>query len=158
MLQLSPEKVAYPLRLIFQRSIDSGRFPDCWKKANVQPIHKKNSRQFVSNYRPISLLPIFGKILEKIVFDQLYLFLNDNELLSKSQSGFWPGDSCTYQLLSITSNIFDSFENYDETRALFLDISRAFDKVWHDGLIHKLKANGIRGNLLNFLQNYVSNR
>ena len=97
----------------------------------------------ISNYRPISLLPICGKILEKIVFDQVYSYLNENNLLSKLQSGFRPGDSCIYQLISITSRIFESFENYDKTRALFLDISKVFDKVWHDGLIRRLKINGI---------------
>ena len=76
-------------------------------------------------------------------------------MLSKNQSGFRPGDSTIYQLVLITSNIYDSFEKYDETRALFLDISKAFDKVWHDGLIFKLKCNGINGNLLNLLDNYL---
>ena len=91
-------------------------------------LFTKNSRQIISNYRPISLLPICSKILEKIVFDQVYAFLNTNNLLSVNQSGFRPGDSTIYQLLSITSTIYDSFENYDETRAIFLDISIAFDR------------------------------
>ena len=135
-----------------------GEFPDSWKYANVQPIHKKENRQIISNYRPISLLPICGKILEKIVIDQVYTFLNVNNLLSKNQSGFRPGDSTIYQLLSITSTIYQNFENYDETRAVFLDISKAFDKVWHEGIIFKLKCNGISGSLLNFFQSYLSNR
>ena len=118
----------------------------------------KHDRQLISNYRPISLLPICGKILEKIIFDQVYSFLNINELISKHQSGFRPGDSTIYQLLSITSSIYDSFEKYDETHALFLDISKAFDKVWHDGLIFKLECNGVKGNLLNFLKDYLQNR
>ena len=141
-------------QLIFQKCVLTGAFPDSWKCANVVPIHKKNSRQLKSNYRPISLLPIFGKILEKIIFDQVYSFLNDNELISKNQSGFRPGDSTIYQLISITSNIYESFEKYDETRALVLDIS----KVWHEGLLYKLKCNGISGNLLKFLENYLHNR
>ena len=74
------------------------------------------------------------------------------------QSGFRPGDSCIYQLISITSDIYRNFEKYEETRAVFLDISKAFDKVWHDGLIHKLKSNGISGNLLKFFENYIFNR
>ena len=82
----------------------------------------------------------------------MYAFLNNNNLLSVNQSGFRPGDSTIYQLLSITSTIYDSFENYDETRAVFLDISKAFDKVWHDSIIFKLKSNGISGNLLNFFR------
>lgn len=118
----------------------------------------KHDRQLISNYRPISLLPICGKILEKIIFDEVYSFLNINELISKHQSGFRPGDSTIYQLLSITSSIYDSFEKYDETHALFLDISKAFDKVWHDGLIFKLECNGVKGNLLNFLKDYLQNR
>ena len=158
MLQLCASEVAIPLTLIFQKCLISGTFPNLWKSANVQPIHKKDDRQLKSNYRPISLLPICGKILEKIIFDQVYSFLNENKLISKHQSGFRPGDSTIYQLISITSNIYDSFEKYDETRALFLDISKAFDKVWHKGLIFKLKCNGISGSLLNFFENYLHNR
>ena len=126
-------------------------FPDSWKYANVQPIHKKGNRQIKSNYRPISLLPICGKILEKIVFDQLYSNLNAHNL-SKNQSGFRSGESTIYQLISITSNIFESFDEYDETRAVSLDISKAFDKVWHEGVLYKLKYNGISGNLLEFIK------
>ena len=158
MLKLCASEVATPLQIIFQDCINCGIFPDCWKYANVQPIHKKNNRQIKSNYRPISVLPICGKILEKIVFDQVYAFLDVNNLLSKKQSGFRPGDSTIYQLLSVTSTIYDTFENYDETRAVFLDISKAFDKVWHKGIIFKLKCNGISGNLLLFFENYLSNR
>ena len=118
MLKLCASEVAIPLQIIFQDCINSGRFPDCWKYANVQPIHKKANRQIKSNYRPISLLPICSKILEKIIFDQVYAFLNINNL-SKNQSGFCPGDSTIYQLISITSTIYEAFENYDETRAVF---------------------------------------
>ena len=78
--------------------------------------------------------------------------------MSKNQSGFRPGDSTIYQLISITSTIYENFEKFDETRAVFLDISKAFDKVWHEGLIYKLKCNGISGNLLNFFENYLQNR
>ena len=140
------------------KSSSKSMFPDSWKYANVQPIHKKGNRQIKSNYRPISLLPICGKILEKIVFDQLYSYLNTHNLLSKNQSGFRSGDSTIYQLISITSNIFESFEEYDETRAVFLDISKAFDKVWHEGVLYKLKCNGISGNLLEFIKHYLQNR
>ena len=158
MIKSCASEVAIPLQIIFNDCINSGFFPDSWKYANVQPIHKKENRQTKSNYRPISLLPICGKILEKIVFDQVYAFLNENNLLSKKQSGFRPGDSTIYQLLSITSTIYESFEKYDETRAIFLDISKAFDKVWHEGIIFKLKCNGVSGNLMNFFENYLSNR
>ena len=158
MLQLCASEISIPLQLIFQKCINSGMFPEFWKYANVQPIHKKGNRQLKTNYRPISLLPICGKILEKIIFDNVYSFLNKNDLISKNQSGFRPGDSTIYQLISITSDIYTSFENHDETRAIFLDISKAFDKVWHVGLIHKLQCNGVSGNLLNFFKDYLNNR
>ena len=114
MLKLCASEIAVPLHIIFERCISSGEFPDSWKYANVQPVHKKDDRQKVNNYRPISLLPICGKILEKIVFDQVYSFLNSNDLLSKNQSGFRPGDSTIYQLLSITSSIYENFKKFKE--------------------------------------------
>ena len=82
------------------------------------PFTKKGARQLKTNYRPISLLPICGNILEKIVFDHVYSFLNINNLISKNQSGFSPGDSTIYQLISITSDIYTAFENHDEIRAI----------------------------------------
>ena len=133
-------------------------FPATWKRANVQPVHKKDNRQVKTNYRPISLLPIFSKIFEKVLFDGLYDFLRSNNLLSDNQSGFRPGDSTINQLLSITHDIFVSFENQSESRAVFLDISKAFDKVWHDGLLYKLQCSGIDGNLHKLLGSFLSNR
>ena len=146
------------LNIILKKCLSEGVFPKAWKFANVQPIYKKNSRQIKSNYRPISLLPVCGKILEKIVFDELYSFMDNNNLISKDHSGFRPGDSTINQLISITSSIFESFENFEETRALLLDISKAFDKVWLEGLTFKLKRNGVSGPLLAFSKNYLYER
>lgn len=130
-------EIALPLKMIFDKCLATGIYPNIWKRANVQPVHKKDSRQIPSNYRPISLLCICGKIFEKILFDQMYSFFISNNLITENQSGFRPGDSTINQLTSITHEIFSSFEQFDETRALFLDISKAFDKTWHDGLIYK---------------------
>ena len=90
----------------------------------------------------------------------MYNYISKNNLLSPSQSGFRPGDSCLNQLLSITHLIHSSFDDYSslETRGVFLDMSKAFDKVWHDGLIYKLKTFGITGNLLSLLKDFLSNR
>ena len=158
MLKICAVEISTPLKIIFDRCLYEGTFPACWKKANVQPIHKKGSRQYKTQYRPISLLPICSKIYEKILFDKIYVFLNDNNILSPNQSSFRPGDSTIDQLLAITTEIYDAFENYEETRAVFLDISKTFDKVWHERLIFKLKTNGINGKLLNLLQNFLINR
>ena len=158
MRKLCASEVAIPLQILFQDCINSGMFLQIVGNTPMFNLFiKKVTDRLKVIYRPISLLPICGKILEKIVFDQVYAFLNKN-LLSKNQCGFRPGDSTIYQLLSITSTIYDAFENYDETRAVFLDIFKAFDKVWYEGVIYKLKYNGISGNLLNFFENYLLNR
>ena len=88
----------------------------------------------------------------------MYSLFHANNLLSKDQSRFRQGDSAINQLLSITTDIYEAFEDYEEVRAVFLDISKAFDKVWQEGLIFKLKQNGISGNVLNLIQNYLQNR
>ena len=112
------------------------------------------------NYRPISLLPIFGEIFEKIMLDEIYFHLWDHELSAPQQSGFRPGDSTVNQLLFITRNIYKAFEACPslETRAVFLDLSKAFDRVLHEGLLYKLECNGIHGKLLALIQNYLANR
>ena len=95
-----------------------------WKLANVTPIFKKEDKQLVKNYRPISLLPIYGKIMEKLIFNSLYFYLSSNNLITSNQSGFRPGDSCSNQLLFLISEIHKAFENSKllELRAVFLDI------------------------------------
>ena len=95
-----------PLIILFQNSIKSPHFPDIWKKSNIIPVHKKNDKQLIQNYRPISLLPIFGKIFEKVVFSRIYNFLLNERLLNPNQSEFRPSDSCINQLLAITQEIF----------------------------------------------------
>ena len=127
---------------------------------NVVPVHKKNEKNLKENYRPISLLPIFGKILEKLTFDSLYSHLVANNLLNPCQSGFRPGDSAISQLLSITQAIHSAFDCDPtlEVRSVFLDISKAFDRVCHDGLLYKLRRCAISGNQFNLLHSFLSNR
>ena len=130
------------------------------KKANIVSIHKKESRQNKKNYPPISLLPIFGKIFEKLLFDAIYCHLCDNNLLTQNQLGFRPGDSTINQLLAITHKIYSGFEASPskETRAVFLDLSKAFDRVWNDGLLYKLECNGISGNVIILIRNFLRER
>ena len=90
------------------------------------------------------MLPICGKISERLIFNKMFNFFVENELISSNQAVFKPGDSCINQLLSITF----------EVRSVFLDISKAFDKMWHYGIIYKLTQNGISGNLLNLLEDF----
>ena len=158
MLQLCPNDISMVLKILYEKILHADYFPNAWKMANVQPVHKKNSRQLLKNYRPISLLPICSKIFEKIIFDQTYSFLMQNNLISENQSGFKPGDSTICQLISITNEIYESFEDYCETRALFLDLSKAFDKVWHIGLKKKLITNGIDGKAFKIFDSFLQNR
>ena len=160
MIKICDKSLLKPLIILFENSIKSSCYPDIWKKSNVIPAHKKNDKRLVNNYRPISLLPIFGKIFEKIIFHIIYNFLLKEELLNPSQSGFRPWDSCINQLLAITHEIFEAFDCNPtlEVRSVFLDISKAFDKVWHEGLLYKLRSMGISGDLYKLLENYLSGR
>ena len=146
------------LELIFKDCLTNGIFPSDWKKGSIVPVHKKNDKQCLNNYRPISLLPICSKIFERLIFNEMFEFFIENDLISQHQSGFKPGDSCINQLLSITHEIDQSFDGGFDVRSVFLDLSKAFDKVWHDGLIFKLKQNGISNNLFNLLSNFLINR
>ena len=154
MLLLCDDSVILPLKIIFRNILSTSTYPDIWKLANVTPIFKKGDKQLIKNYRPISLLPICGKMFEQIIFNKLYSYLNGNNLITKNQSGFRPGDSTTNQRLYLVNQIHQAFENPEslEVCAIFLDISKAFDKVWHDGLIFKLKQNGVSGSLLCFFK------
>ena len=160
MVKICDSSIARPLCLIYETCMHTGLFSDNWKKANILPIYKKESRQLKKNYRPISLLPVCGKIFEKVIFDTMYRHFTDNQLLTPNQSGFRPGDSTINQLLYITQKIYTAFEEFPsrETRAVFLDISKAFDKVWYEGLVFKLKTYGISGPLLALIVSYLSNR
>ena len=112
---------------------------------------KKKRQAIYKEYRPVSLLPICGKIFERLLYNNMFSFFIENDLISQNQSGFKPGDSCINQLLSITHEIYKSFDDEWEIRGVFLDISKAFDRAWHQGDILKLKQNGISGNLLKSL-------
>ena len=133
-------------------------FPDCWKIANVVPIFKKGDKASAANYRPVSLLSCCGKLFERLVFKYMYNFFLDNNLLYKYQSGFLPNHSTTFQLIDIFHHICQSFDNKQFSCMVFCDISKAFDRVWHKGLLFKLKQNGINGTLLKWLSNYLTNR
>ena len=158
MIKLCGNSISVPLQIIFNNIVAKGIFPDQWKMANVTPVHKKDNKQIIKNYRPISLLPIFAKLFEKMVFQKMYNHFIANNLITKNQSGFRPNDSVTNQLISLVESIHSAFDINHEVRSVYLDMSKAFDKVWHEGLMFKLKQNGISGNLLNLFESYLSNR
>ena len=128
------------------------------KKTNVVPVNKKSDKQILKNYRPISLLLIAGKIFERLLYDRMFEFFIENSLISKNESGLRPDDSCINKLFSIAHEIYQSFDDNLEVRAVFLDISKAFDKVWHKGAVFKWKQNGISDKILNIITDFFSFR
>ena len=106
MLKLCDKSIVKPLSIIFKNCKIKKTFPNLWKKANVVPIHKKGEKDLIKNYRSVSLLPIFGKFFERLIFNSLFKYIDENELLNPNQSGFRPFDSCVNQLLSINHNFF----------------------------------------------------
>ena len=128
------------------------------KKGNIVPCYKKDNKQNLKNSRPVSLLYICRKIFERLVFNELFSFFLADNLLTTAKFGFKPGDSCINQVLSITHQIYSFFDGGFEVRSVFLYISKVFDKVWHEGIIFKLKQNSILDDLLNILSSFLRNR
>ncbi len=147
-----------PLRKLFNMSLKSAIFPAKWKEAHVTPVFKSGDRQDKKNYRPISLLSNIGKLLERIIFMKLYEFCITNGLLTWRNSGYKRLDSTINQMIYISHKIYEALSNGEEVCFVSLDATAAFDRVWHDGLIHKLKNKGISGKLLAWLTSYLSNR
>ena len=134
--------------------------PGTWKRSNIIPVHIKQDKQLDTNHRPISLLSIFGKIFEKIIVNRIYNFVLEENLLNPYQSGFRPSVSCVNQLIAVTHDIFGACNCNPplEVRSVFLDISKTFDKIWHEGLLYKAKSMWISGELYNLLENLLSGR
>jgi hypothetical protein len=143
---------------LINKSFELSKVPKIWKEANVCPIFKKNDRTLIANYRPISLLSCVGKIQERIIYRQLYKYLMANNLLTWKNSGFKELDSAINQLLFITNNIHKALEAGKEVCMVFLDVSKAFDRVWHSGVLNKLRCMGIEGRLFDWLCDYLSDR
>ena len=139
--------LANPLTKLFNNLLEKGSFPDVWKTANVCPVQKKGNKSEISNYRPISLLSNMSKVLEKVVYKRLYDYLMENNLLIEQNSGFKQNDSTINQLLKIVHQIYVNINEGKDTCLVFLDVSKAFDKVWIDGLLFKIQQLGIVGKL-----------
>jgi hypothetical protein len=147
-----------PLAYIFNKSLLLGIYPTNWKEAIVSALHKKDHKQLKSNYRPIALLTCMSKVFERCVFNELYSYLQDNNLLNTKNSGFKKQDSALNRLLVLSDEIYNGLDNYQDILITFLDISKAFDRVWHPGLLFKLRQLGVEGGLLNWFGSYLSDR
>ena len=160
MLKLSQKLILKSLKLIVENCLITRLFTVQWKKANVVPIHRVGDKQLIKKYRPVSLLPICGKLFERLIFNSMLNHSLENSRLSSHESDFISDDSCAQQLIFITHEIYNAFDYITslEVRGVFLDISKAFYKVWHDGLMYQLKRNGINGDLLRLVESFLSDR
>ena len=163
MIQLCGDSITLPLALVFKASLSQGAFPDTWKMGNIIPVHKKRSKIFCQK---LQTNKSFANICQYIFFNSPFSCFRNDNLFTKCQSGFMPGDSCISQLLSIVDEFQSSFDHKPpppphtptNVRAIFLDISKAFDEVWHLGLLFKLRCYGVEGNLFRLLENYLDNQ
>ena len=158
LLSLIPDLIIIPLAYIINRSFSTGIFPNLMKIVKVIPIHKGGSTQDVNNYRPISLLSIFDKIIEKIMHKYLYTFLENHDILFQNQFGFRKNNSTVYALAQITETIKESIDKGKYGCGIFIDLRKAFDTVNHGILLKKLEHYGIKENTLDWFQSYLSDR
>ena len=152
--------IAEPLSMLFNTSLAEGIYSVQFKEANIKPIFKnKGTPSNHSCYRPISILPALSKIFEKIVHRKLYKHITEHVLLSDRQSGYREFHSTQKQLLFLTHSLYESLDIGHDFTAIYLDIAKYFDKIWHKGLLYKCKTEfGITGKLLEWLTSYLKDR
>jgi hypothetical protein len=155
-LKQCAEQLAPSLTAIINTSLNQGKVPKLWKLAVVSPIHKKGPRSLVANYRPISLLPVASKLMERTVFNSIFNHLNPK--IHCLQHGFRRGLSTTTQLLLVYEDIGNVLDHRGQVDTVYLDFSKAFDSVSHPLLIHKLRSYGLNGKLLEWFEDYLRDR
>jgi len=146
------------LSKLINLSFKTGIFPDLCKYAKVIPIYKKDDPLLTNNYRPISLLPIFSKIFEKIIYIRMYSFIDKNHLLYDRQFGFRNSHSTSHALISLIESIKNSLDDKKIVAGVFIDLTKAFDTVNHEILCNKLSYYGFRGKFNDLIKSFLSNR
>ena len=158
LLRECEKEISLPLAMIFSKSLAESKVPLDWKRANVVPIYKKGDKSQAGNYRPVSLTSLACKILESIIKDKIVEFLSMNGLIKDTQHGFRKGRSCLTNLLEFLDIATNSFDEGKQLDVSYLDFSKAFDKVPHKRLVLQLKAHGIRGEVLNWIEQWLFGR
>ena len=158
LLKMAASIVAPSLTAIFTKSILTGIYPTEWKTARVTPVFKKGVKSDLNNYRPISVIPVVSKVFEKIVYDQLYQYLNDNKLLSSCQSGFRSLHSTLTALLEATNSWSVNIDNGFLNGVVFIDLKKAFDTIDHEIILRKLSYFGADQATIKWFQSYLSDR
>ena len=160
LIKIASEPLSLPFTYtcIYNQSIANGIVPDLFKISRVTPIYKSGEVTDTGNYRPIATLSSFSKVLERLIYNQLYQFLEKNDIIYKYQLGFRKGYSTEQAILEITDNLNSAIDNKQITCGLFLDFSKVFDTVYHDILLSKLYTYRIPGTPFKWFKSYLSNR
>lgn len=151
-------KIAFILSYIINLCLEQGVFPSLLKTTIIKPLYKKEDKLNIKNYRPIALIPIFSKIFEKVLYKNLYSFFENNNLFINEQKGFRKCMSITLAIYEFLNLIYPRVDSRNPVFALYMDMTKAFDLVNHQLLLRKLEAYGVRGNCLELLRSYISNR
>ena len=152
-------ELSYILAELFNMCLKDSCFPDCWKVSSVVPVFKNvEERSTAKNYCPVSLLSLVGKVFEKLVNNRIVDQLEKCSLFSDFQYGFRSSQSTADLLTVVSDRIARTFNRSGATRAVALDISKAFDRVWHAGLLHKIRSYGISGQIFDLISSFLSNR
>ena len=147
-----------PLCLITNQSMQIGIFPDLMKLAEVIPLYKGKSREYETNYRPISLLTTMSKVVEKVVYSRVYNFLSLTGQICETQYGFRANHSCEHAVAQVVGSVLKNLENKKSTISVMLDLSKAFDMIEHTIMLQKLELFGVRGVCLTWFRSYLENR
>lgn len=158
LLKNCAKELSEPLHILFRNSLDTGIIPQQLKSAKITPVYKGGSKGEAKNYRPIALTSHIIKIMEKIIVKSMSIYLEENNILNNDQHGFRVGRSCLSQLLSHHEKILIGLENKKDMDVIYLDFAKAFDKVDHGILLHKLRDSGISGKLGKWLHCFLVNR
>ena len=150
--------ISHKLCNFFNAFIEKGIFPNLMKVGNISPVYKKGNPQTLGNYRPVSTLPLFGKIFEKIIYARLYSYLISKNIIYDKQFGFRKGHSTSHAINYSVNNILECIEGKKHVLGIFIDLSKAFDTLDHEKLMIKLENYGIRGNCYQLIKNYISSR
>ena len=157
-LKLNNDFFSNQLSKLVNLTFETGIFPDLYKLAQVIPVFKAGNENLCENYRPISLLPIYSKIYEKVMYSRIYEFLSQNNLIYNRQFGFRANHSTNHSIISLTEEIKSALDSGQLVAGVFLDLKKAFDTINHNILIHKLQYYGFRGITSQLLLSYLSNR